>query len=158
MWIVKEGKVMVIYMGCFRRNSMDYSEQIGPYKHVSNFQWVWRCSWLKFEFPRPNSFRFLSAPFRKWNFLRKNLFSVRIFRITYNLRSQCSSKGALGVSHLPFSSPVLQWCCMQCCAKCCYLLTDEYADMPYYVQDMRSQCSSKGALGVLSLPLSSLVL
>ena len=28
---------------------MDYSEQISSYKHVSSFQWMWRCSCLKFE-------------------------------------------------------------------------------------------------------------
>jgi len=28
--------------------SMDCSEQISSYKHVSNFQWVWRYSCLKF--------------------------------------------------------------------------------------------------------------
>ena len=25
---------------------MDYSEQKSSYKHMSNFQWVWRCSCL----------------------------------------------------------------------------------------------------------------
>ena len=36
------GRMANILGGC----SMDYSEQISSYKHVSNFQWVWRYSCL----------------------------------------------------------------------------------------------------------------
>jgi hypothetical protein len=32
---------------------MDYSEQISPYKHVSNFQWVWRYSCLNVTHKKP---------------------------------------------------------------------------------------------------------
>jgi hypothetical protein len=38
---VLEGKVNILGGG-----SMDYSEEIGSYKHVSSFQWVWRYSCL----------------------------------------------------------------------------------------------------------------
>jgi hypothetical protein len=33
--------------------SMDYSEQIRSYKHVSNFQWVWKYSCLNFTYKKP---------------------------------------------------------------------------------------------------------
>jgi len=33
--------------------SMDYSEQISSYKHVSNFQWVWRYSCLNVTHKKP---------------------------------------------------------------------------------------------------------
>ena len=33
--------------------SMVYSEQISSYKHVSNFQWVWRNSYLNVTHKKP---------------------------------------------------------------------------------------------------------
>ena len=37
-----------------RGGNMDYSMYIGSYKHVSNFQWVWRYSCLNVTYKKPH--------------------------------------------------------------------------------------------------------
>ena len=52
---------------------MDYSEQISSYKHVSNFQWVWRYSCLKLACTDP-----IILDFVLWGWMKREVYKEKV--------------------------------------------------------------------------------